>query len=196
MNENEPIEETTDQPPGDTADDAPSDVGRDTVTSIETAIEERDANYDRFLRAQAELDNFRRRVQKERTEDARYASARLARDLLPVLDNLERAIDAAGNTEDVAGLVEGVRMVAKQLHDVLDGHAVKPIDTTGAAFDPNLHEALTQVPSPDHPPMGIVQEVERGWTLHDRVLRPAKVVVSSGPPEASSDDSSNQPSGE
>lgn len=184
MSENEPHGETPETASASNeAATSAHDVGRDTVPEFQTIIDERDQNYDRFLRAQAELENYRRRVQRERSDDAKYASARLARDLLPAIDNLDRALTAAENTEDVAGLVEGVGLVAKQLRDVLDGHAIKPIDTSGP-FDPNLHEALTQVPSPDLPPMAIVQEVERGWILHDRVLRPAKVVVSSGPPEA------------
>ena len=111
-----------------------------------------------------------------------YQSLPVVRDLLPVLDNLDRAVEAAESESDAANLVQGVQLVVKQLQDVLGGHAVQPIETENQTFDPNLHEALQQIPSPTHPPMTIVQEVERGYVLHDRVLRPAKVIVSSGPP--------------
>jgi molecular chaperone GrpE len=182
--ENEKSDETVDE---STLDEAVSGGSGDASQSsleerLRTALAERDAHYDRFLRSQADLENYRRRVQKERSDDARYSAAPLARDLLPAVDNLDRALEAATGATSAEDLVEGVRLVAKQLHGVLEGHAIQPIPTENEPFDPNLHEALTQIPSPVHPPMTIVQEVERGYTLHDRVLRPAKVVVSSGPP--------------
>ena len=148
------------------------------------ALAEKDANYDRWLRAQAELENFRRRARKEAEETRKYSAIPLVRDLLGAIDNLERAIQAAGTMQDdhertsQEPLIEGLRLVSKQFVDVLAGHGVNAIDAVGLTFDPALHEAVVQVPSPDHPPMTVLEEVEKGYTLHDRVVRPAKVVVS------------------
>ena len=113
-----------------------------------------------------------------------YAAAPFIQDLLPALDNLKRAVDAAENAGQVADLKQGVEMVAKQLLDVLSKHNVTPIDALGKPFDPNLHEALQQMPSEDHPPMTVIHELEQGFILNDRVVRPTKVIVSSGPAES------------
>ena len=101
----------------------------------------------------------------------------LARDLLPTLDNLRRAVEAGQSRGNLEELLSGLSMVLKQVDETLARHAVLPISTVGEAFDPNRHEALTQIPSPDHEPMTVLQEVERGYTMHDRVLRPSKVIV-------------------
>ncbi len=150
---------------------------------LEAAVAERDANYERWLRARAELDNFRKRMQREAEELRKYQAFQLIRDLLPVLDNLERAIAAAEGTsskpaEALKQLTEGLRMVQQQFLDVLARYGAKPIEALHQTFDPSLHEAVSQVPSKEHPPMTVVHEVERGYVLHDRVVRPTKVVVS------------------
>lgn len=161
---------------------------------LQTAIAERDANYDRFLRVQAELENYRRRVRKEAEQNRLYQALPLVKDLLPGLDNLQRALAAAESTDDTNGLLEGVRMVAQQFQDALASHSVVPIEALGEPFDPHLHEALGQIPSPDHPPMVVIEEVQRGYVLHDRVVRPSKVIVSSGPPaENEPPDDSEEP---
>lgn len=151
---------------------------------FEAAISERDENYDKWMRAQAELDNYRKRVRKEAEENRLYHAVPIVRELLPGLDNLQRAIDAAENSQSVSELIDGVRMVARQFDGILAGQAVVPIDALGKAFDPNLHEAVQQIPS-DEEPLTIVEEIERGYMIHERVVRPSKVIVSSGPPEAS-----------
>ena len=150
---------------------------------LEATRSERDENYNLALRTQAELENYRKRVSREREEDARYRSLPLAKDLLPVLDNLRRAVQAANQTGNADDLIRGVEMVLKQYEDVLALHQVKPIAAEGETFDPNVHEALTQVPTTDKEPMTILQEVERGYTLHDRVLRPSKVIVAMALPQ-------------
>jgi molecular chaperone GrpE len=137
----------------------------------------------RLLRSQADLENFRRRVQREQEDARRFESLRLLRDLLPGLDGLHRAIQAAEQTGDAQILLEGIRMVSQQFRDVLKLHAAEPIDALGKPFDPNLHEALTQIPSREHEPMTVLQVVEMGYRLHDRVVRPARVIVSCAPPE-------------
>ncbi|MGE3314233.1 MAG: nucleotide exchange factor GrpE [Planctomycetaceae bacterium] len=149
---------------------------------LEATAAERDANRDNWLRAQAELENYRRRAQREAEEMRQYQSLPLARDLLPALDNLHRALAAAETSQNVADLVEGIRMVAKQCDDALGKHGIKPIDAAGKPFDPNLHQAIQQLPSAEHPPMTVLNEVERGYVLKDRVVRPSVVIVSQGPP--------------
>ena len=150
---------------------------------LEAARAERDENRNLALRTQAELENYRKRVNREREEDARYRALPLAKDLLPATDNLRRAVQAAGASGSAEELIRGVELVLRQLDEALARHDVKPIAAEGETFDPNRHDALTQVPSPDHEPMTVLQEVERGYTLHDRVLRPSKVIVSAGPPQ-------------
>lgn len=149
---------------------------------LAAAIEERDANHERWLRAQAELENYRRRSNKEISEVRQYQSLAVIRDLLPATDNLHRALDAAEQSPSFEEFVTGVKMIAKQIEDVFSSHNAIPIDAVNKPFDPNLHEALQHMPSPQHPAMTVMQEVEKGYMLHERVIRPTKVLVSSGPP--------------
>lgn len=147
-------------------------------TQLKAALDERDAFSQKWLLAVADLDNYRRRVQKEAAQDRRFAALPLARDLLPALDNLRRALDAAKGGGDVNQLAQGVQMVAKQFDDILARHSVVPINAVDQPFDPNLHQALSQRPAPGKPPMTVLAECERGYTIHDRVVRPATVIVS------------------
>lgn len=144
---------------------------------LEAARAERDENRNLALRTQAELENYRKRVSREREEDLRYRALPLAKDLLPPLDNLRRAVEAANKSGNAEELIRGVEMVLRQFDEALARHDVRPITAEGEKFDPNRHDALTQVPTPDKEPMTVLQEVERGYTLHDRVLRPSKVIV-------------------
>ena len=139
---------------------------------------ERDSLMQKWLMAVADLDNYRRRIQKESDQERRYAALPLARDLLPALDNLHRALDAARNGGDVNQLAQGVQMVAKQFDDIFAKHSIVPIAAANKPFDPNLHQALQQIPAPDKPPLTVLQECERGYTMHDRVVRPSTVIVS------------------
>ena len=137
----------------------------------------------RALRAQADLENFRKRILREQQQDRKYATIELLRDLLPVIDNLHRAIEAAEQSPDSTGLLEGVRLVSQQVDTVLSKHQCQTIPATGEAFDPNYHEAVSQLPSDDHPQGAVITVTQTGYQLHDRVVRPSQVVVSSGPPE-------------
>lgn len=151
---------------------------------LEAARAERDSNRDSWLRTQAELENYRRRVQKDREQDVLYRALPLAADLLPVVDNLRRAIAAAEQTSNVDELRQGVELVLRQFEEALAKHSISAIEASpGQAFDPNFHEAIQQMPSAEHPPMAILQELERGYRIHDRVIRPSMVIVSSGPPQ-------------
>ncbi|NOX57106.1 MAG: nucleotide exchange factor GrpE [Planctomycetes bacterium] len=169
---------------------------------LEAAIAERDANYDRWMRARAELDNFRKRSRKEADEMRKYQALSLIRDLLPALDNLERAIQAAEQNqatspqETLKQLTEGLKMVHRQFLDIIARYGAKPIEAMHQPFDPSLHEAVSQMPSSDHPPMTVLQEVERGYTLHDRVVRPAKVIVSRVPENGETGQQNATPGGE
>jgi molecular chaperone GrpE len=164
--------------PNPLAEHAPS--VEDATNELLEALAERDDYKDKWARARADLENYRKRMQREMEEDRKYAAAPMLRALLPGLDGLQRAIKAAGAAKSADELIAGVEMVAKQFDAELAQVGVKPIDAVGRPFDPNLHEAISQRPSPDHPPMTVLDEVERGYTLHDRVVRPTKVIVSSG----------------
>jgi len=133
---------------------------------------------DRALRSQAELENYRKRAAREMQEQARYANVFMMRDLLPALDNLDRAIEAAEKTHDVASLLEGVKMVARQIEAVFEQHHCVRIQALNEPFDPHLHEAILQQPSDEHPAGTVVQVTQAGFQLHDRVVRPSQVIVS------------------
>lgn len=186
--------ETNTEPTGDDlpGTDAGDDAGADDMVSDEPQDElerlqiEAGEAKDVALRARAELENYRKRAQRDSQEERRYANIHLMRDLLPVLDNVKRAIAAAeksGVSDEAVSLIEGFRMVEQQLTSVLDQYHCKPIDTEGAQFDPNLHEAILQQPSPDHPENSILTVTEVGYLLHDRVVRPSKVIVTKKPQE-------------
>ena len=138
---------------------------------------------DKHLRAVAELDNYRKRARRERQEALRYAPSGLMVALLPVIDNFERALGASAETGEVAGLVEGVELILKQFSQALENHGLSPIAALNEQFDPTKHEALGQVPVADVEPGTIVQEVQKGYSLHDRVLRATQVFVAAEPPD-------------
>ena len=140
---------------------------------------------DLILRAQAELENFRKRSRREIVEERRYATLPLLRDVLPVVDNLKRAIESATDANSFAGLLEGVKLVADQLDTVLTQHDCQLIDALEAEFDPHFHEAISQIPSQECPAGKVVHVSQVGYRLHDRVVRPSQVVVSTGPPAES-----------
>jgi molecular chaperone GrpE len=143
----------------------------------------------RALRAQAELENFRKRSRRELEDQQRYATLPLLVDLLGVVDNLQLAIRSAEQHDDQAGLLEGVKMVSRQLTEVLKKHHCEEIAAEGQPFDPHAHEAVLQQPS-DQYPAGTVSQVTRsGYRLYDRVIRPSQVFVSSGPPQAAEGES-------
>jgi molecular chaperone GrpE len=159
------------------ADMSPEPTLQDLRQKLEDAQAEAQANHDHFLRERAELENFKKRMQREKAEALRFASEPLIRELLPVVDNLERAVEhGSGDGESV---LEGVRLVRKSFRDVLDRHGVKPIEAVGEPFDPSRHEAMAQVETTEHEPNRVVEQYHRGYLLHDRLLRPALVTVSS-----------------
>ena len=131
----------------------------------------------RALRAQAELENFRKRMRREMEDNQKYASVPVLQELLPVVDDMERAIAAAEKSEDSAGLLAGVKMVEERLRSVLNQQGCQRIDAEGATFDPARHEAILMQPTSDFEPGTVMQVTKQGYQLHDRVLRPAQVIV-------------------
>lgn len=164
-------------------------------TALAAAKEEINALNDRVLRLAAELENTRRRAEREKADAGKYAISGFARDLIGVLDNFERALRAAGDSEDssVKSLVDGLRMTEKELLGTLARHGVNRVSPEREKFDPNLHQAVAQIPHPDIPPGHVVDVAQAGFTIGDRVLRAAMVTVSSGPGEtgSSGDDDSD-----
>lgn len=135
------------------------------------------------LLAVAELDNFRKRTRQATEERMRYACLPLIGDLLESVDNLQRAIDAAEAEGNASGLLDGVKMVMHQLNSVLENHGCRRIEAVGKPFDPNLHQAVQMQPSDEYPPNTVIQELRPGFQLHDRVIRPSQVFVSTGTPD-------------
>ncbi len=148
------------------------------IARLKTELEDANENE---LRVHAELENYRKRARRELEDERRYANVPLLRDLLPVLDNLQRAINAAEKTPDATGLLEGIRMVVQSLESTLSRYHCRRIEALGKAFDPAVHEAIAQQPSADHPTHTILAVAHDGYMVHDRVVRPAQVVVSVAP---------------
>jgi molecular chaperone GrpE len=157
------------------------DAGGEASAPADDALrQERDDYRDRLLRTTAEFDNYRKRTERERRELAEYATADLIRDLLPVIDDLDRALDAVEATGGQAQLTpfrSGVDMVRRQLLDVLQRRGVAAIETVGRQFDPSWHEALAAEPAGDRSDGLIVAEIRRGYRMGDRLLRAAMVKV-------------------
>src|SRR5436190_24245763 len=152
-------------------------------SEVEELRRQLDEKHDRLLRALADTENMRRRAQREREEFVKHANESLLRDLIPVLDNLDRALEAARAASTAANLVEGVELTQRELLKVLERAGVKRYSAVGQPFDPTRHEAIARVVSPHVAPNTVVSEQLPGYLLHDRVLRPALVAVAVPPDE-------------
>jgi molecular chaperone GrpE len=148
---------------------------------LEAKKKEAGENYDRYLRQVAELENFKKRANREKDEAIRFANEALVKDLLPVVDNLERAVAHAKDGGNGRPLVEGVEMVLRGFFDILAKHGVITISAVGQPFDPVKHEAMAQVESATYDPNTVVEEYHKGYILRDRLLRPALVSVAKAP---------------
>jgi molecular chaperone GrpE len=161
---------------------------------------ENKALHDRLLRALAEAENTRRQAERTITEARQYAISEFARELLTVVDNLQRTAEAVKKQSltsvENAALLEGVLATLRAFLQILERFGIRPIDAQGKPFDPNFHEAVMEVDDPSHPPGTVTQVMEQGYTLRDKLLRPARVVVSKkprkkpaeAPPESKDDD--------
>ncbi|GMK41385.1 hypothetical protein PCCS19_44410 [Paenibacillus sp. CCS19] len=145
------------------------------IAELERQVEE---HQQRYLRAQADFDNFRRRTTKEREELAQYATMKLITQLLPVVDNFERATSAAKQNNDFEALSKGVDMVSRQFNQILEQEGLKPMVSVGEPFNPEYHQAVMQEQSADHEEGIVLEELQKGYMLKDKVLRPAMVKVS------------------
>jgi molecular chaperone GrpE len=151
------------------------------VDPLAAAQAEAARNWDLYLRERAELENFRKRTQRDKEEFRIFTRKELLLEVLPVLDNLERALSHAGQNGESQGLLEGVTMTVTQFRKVVEDFGARPMVTVGAPFDPNLHQAMAQTETAGQPPGTVVSEYQRGYLLHDRLLRPALVVVAKAP---------------
>ena len=172
-------------PDAEAATDQAGDKVRMDLETLRARAEAAEQSRDEYLnlaqRTRADFENYQKRVQRDLAQERRYAQAPLALDLLPALDNLERATAAAQQAGETGPLVQGVAMVQAQLLDALRRHGITRIDAQGQPFDHDLHEAVMQQPSKDVPPNTVLQVLEHGYKIHDRLLRAAKVIVSKSP---------------
>jgi len=187
---------TNDQREGDVAAEAPAEPSSaekegadgDQAAKPEDPIEEARAEIarlrDQLLRTAADFDNFRKRTRRELDDAHKRGKEELLRELLPVFDNLERAVVHAGQASDAKAVADGVGMVLKQFSDTLAKVGIKRIPAVGGPFDPSLHEAIQQVETDDHPPGTIVAEVQPGYALGDRLVRASMVVVAKPRPKS------------
>lgn len=174
------------QPAPESPEGASNDAEQDPVALLQqelsTAQAETQKNWDLYLRERAELENFRKRMQREKEDLVRFANENLLREILSVVDNLERAIEhARKNEETVQGLLEGVEMTLSQCQKLLEKFGVTPVAAVGEPFDPTWHEAMGQLESAEHPANTVLQEMQKGYVLNDRLLRPALVLISKTP---------------
>jgi molecular chaperone GrpE len=183
MIDDETTKHEPEAPANDIESQAPNGQGEgDRIAKLEADLAEA---RDRMLRAMAETENVRRRLEREREDTARYAISRFAGDVLTVADNLRRALDAVPATavesdEFLAKLVNGVGATEKNLLQALEKNGVKKLDPAGQKFDPNFHEVLFEIDAPDQPAGTVVQVLEAGYTIGDRLLRPARVAAAKG----------------
>lgn len=177
----QPDAEQSADPEGEQADEA-AETQPDWQAQINALTQEKSSLYDQLLRRQAEFENFRRRVDRERADTQQRARVEILLELLPVVDNLERAMSSFQATgADAESLKHGVELIHKQFKDALTKLGLQPVEAVGQDFDPHLHEAVTMEPTDEHKENTVIEEFQRGYKLGDRLLRPAKVKVAASP---------------
>ncbi len=174
--ETEPTEETSTESIEDQAAKL-RELSDEELSALAEAANDAATWKDRFLRKQAEMDNTVRRIQRDASDRVRYAAEPLIRDLVTVVDNLSRAVDSGASDSDIKSLLDGIKLTYQMCLDTLKKHSIEPIEPDGDAFDPNHHEAMLTVNIPDLDDNVVAQLLERGWKMHDRVIRAAKVGV-------------------
>ena len=177
--------ESSDTESGDIGDDIVSaeensgdDLIKDLEIRLESAEQKAKDHYDRLLRVSAEFENYKKRTAREAESFRKFANESLMKELLPVADNLERAVASFVSEEKIAGITEGVQMTLKEIYKIFERCCVTPVESVGKPFDPAFHEAVSQEISEEYPENTVVREFHKGYMLHDRLLRPAMVVVS------------------
>jgi molecular chaperone GrpE len=151
------------------------------MVRIQEAEKKAAENYDKYVRAVAELENYKKRATREKAEAIKYGNECVLRDILPIIDNMERAVEHAGTSDDLDAVKKGLKLVQEQFISCLQKHGVEQIAAIGKDFDPNVHEAMMQVESDQHEHSQVVGEFEKGYLLQGRLLRPAKVSVCKRP---------------
>lgn len=187
-----PFDDSEPSGQGPLADDGREDAEISELEKLSAELAEKtlevEQSRDAFLRERAELENFKKRMQRDKGEALRFAAEPIVRELLPVIDNLERAVEHSVTSGDGGPLVEGVRLVLKSALEILENHGVRRIDADGQLFDPNLHEAIAQVEDAGREANEVVQQYRPGYQLHERLLRPAQVSVATRPAVAQGDE--------
>lgn len=158
-------------------------AGDELTMKLEQAEKKSAENYEKYLRAVAEMENYKKRAARDKADAIAYANEKLIRDVLPIIDSLDRATEHACNTADVEAFKEGFNLVKEQLLCCLGKHGVEKIDAVGTTFDPHLHEALLQVDSKAESHSKVIAEFEKGYLLKGRLLKPAKVSIGKASPK-------------
>jgi molecular chaperone GrpE len=172
----EAVKRDKDVPEKGNGEDDPVKVLEDKLKEAENAAKE---SYDKMLRAAAEQENFKKRIHRETLDFQKFANESLIKELLPIVDNLERAVESSGPDQKQAqAIVEGVKMTLKEIYKVLERFNLKSLESEGKLFDPNFHQAVMQQETAEHPENIVLKEMQKGYILHDRLIRPAMVVVS------------------
>ncbi|MEC0232634.1 nucleotide exchange factor GrpE [Paenibacillus alba] len=163
-----------------TAQDSQTEASEEVkeVSELEAARVQAEENYQRLLRVQADFDNFRRRARAEKEDFAKYASLKLIEQLLPIVDNFDRALSSSKETKDFDALVKGLDMTYRGIDQLLTAEGLKSIESVGHPFNPEFHQAVMQVESDEHEEGIVVEELQKGYMLKDKVIRPAMVKVS------------------
>jgi molecular chaperone GrpE len=151
---------------------------QDLAASLKDKEKEAAGNYEKYLRAVADFDNYKKYVAKDRADLIKYSNERIIKDILPILDSLDRAIHHAADFKDIGTFIDGVKIIQEQMTVCLEKYGVKPIEAIGQPFNPEIHEALMLAESDEHKEGTVLQEFEKGYLLNDRLLRAAKVSVS------------------
>ena len=181
------VDVKTDLPPEDVAEDItaeaateaiPEEPEKDLEQKFEEAEAEAKSAHDRFLRVSAEFENFKKRTRREVDDFRKYANEALIKELLNVVDNLERAMELSMEAKESNHLLEGVDLTLKEILKIFEKFNVRPIEALEREFDPAVHQAVLQEPSEAHPDNTVIREFQKGYTIHERLLRPAMVVVS------------------
>ena len=175
--ENETSEKSNDYESYPIDGQGPAEIVQNADAQNSSPASDLKAAQDRYLRLAAEFENYKKRAQKDQDEYRKYSNERLLKELLPVLDNLQRALQHGQTSGKQEGVLQGVELTAKKYLDIMSRFGVTPIPTIGLPFDPAIHQAVAKVESKGHKPNTIVEEYEKGYYLHDRVLRPATVTV-------------------
>ena len=180
------VTEEKNQPPKSDSTAEPKEPRKkETKTDCESKLQEKEKEakdlYDRYLRLSAEMENFKKRAEKEKGETYKFANETLLKELLPVLDNLERALDHGQETKNAQALLLGVEMIHKSLWTVLEKYGVTRVEALGEKFDPNFHEAVMVQEVMEQEPGVVITQMQKGYLLHNRLIRPAMVVVSKKP---------------